>query len=165
MLIELTRYSSQKYDTLGLLFIDSEFIAYTIEDEYRTKKVFGETRIPEGEYQIDLRAEGGFHNRYLDKYGSNFHKGMLCIHNAKDWKIVTCSMEFQYCLFHIGNKEKDTAGCVLVGNQSTQNLTTGGSIGNSASAYKRFYPIVRDSLLKGEKVKFRITDYENKINI
>ena len=136
MTIELMRYSSQKDDTLGLLFIDSKFICYTVEDEYRAKKVYGETRVPQGEYNVNLRDVGGFHNRYLKKYGKNFHKGMLCISNRPDWKIVKDNMEFQYILFHCGNTEKDSHGCLLVGGSATQNVTKNGFIGNSRSAIR-----------------------------
>ena len=60
--------------TNGMLFIDGVFECYTLEDEYRDVKVMHETCIPEGEYEIKLRTEGGFHNRYLKRYGADFHK-------------------------------------------------------------------------------------------
>jgi hypothetical protein len=153
MILELKTYSFGKDCTLGLFFINGVFQVYTIEDEYRDVKVPGETCIPDGEYDVKLRAEGGYHNRYLQEYGASFHKGMLCIHNAPDWKIITPTMEFQYILFHAGNTQKHTDGCVLWGNTSKENLTGEGFIGDSKTAYKRVYPIIRDALLKGEEVK------------
>ena len=62
--LELYRYSSQKDSTLGLLFITDyetnkkEFLCFTLEDEKRDVKVYGETRIPKGEYEVVLREYG-----------------------------------------------------------------------------------------------------------
>lgn len=143
MKLRILRYSSGVNDTLGMLFIDDKFSCYTLEDEYRTKKVYGKTRIPEGSYEIKLRKTGGFHQRYLKKFGSGFHKGMLQIINVPN---------FKYVLIHIGNKEDDTAGCLLVGNTSKQNITDVGFIGQSTSAYKRIYSQIVKAIENKEKI-------------
>ncbi len=39
------RYNSEEDYTDGLLFVDDKFECYTIEDEERAQKVYGETRI------------------------------------------------------------------------------------------------------------------------
>ena len=66
---EVLRISSQKDSTSGLLFEVNNgkrtFLCYTLEDEQRDVKVWGETRIPAGTYKLGLRTEGGFHNPYL----------------------------------------------------------------------------------------------------
>jgi len=68
MELEVLRFSSQADCTNGLLFeitdLGKRFLCYTLEDEHRALKVKGETRIPEGKYEIKLRKEGGFHSRY-----------------------------------------------------------------------------------------------------
>ena len=79
MILELLRISSQEDSTNGVLFAvndngDREFLCYTLEDEYRERKVKGETRIPAGEYAITLRDYGGFHNRYAGRF-PEMHKG------------------------------------------------------------------------------------------
>lgn len=141
MEFEVLRFSSQKKSTLGLLFQITEtgktFLAYTLEDEARTEKVWGDTRIPAGKYKLGLRTEGGFHRNYLLKYGSTFHKGMIHVLNVPG---------FEFILWHIGNDEDDTAGCLLVGDESIQNLTRNGFIGKSANAYERIYPIVAKAI-------------------
>jgi len=155
MELEVLRFSSQKDSTLGILSDitnDRKFMCFTLEDEYRTLKVKGETRIPAGRYEIKLRTEGGFHERYLEKFGMAFHKGMLWIQNVPN---------FEYVLIHIGNKEDDTAGCLLVGNTSQQNITEDGFIGGSTSAYKRIYPTIVEELLNGKKVFITYKDYDN----
>lgn len=82
MRLELYRYSSQKDSTLGLLFLVNDetnkksFLCFTLEDEKREVKVYGETRIPEGTYQIKYRKEGGHHIKYSKRFES-IHRGML----------------------------------------------------------------------------------------
>ena len=96
MEIKLIRYNSENDYTDGILFIDDNFICYTIEDEARTVKKYAETRIPEGQFSIKLRTEGRFHDNYTKKFGSDFHKGMLCITNKPDWKLEAKGLSFQY---------------------------------------------------------------------
>ena len=152
MRIDLIRYNSTNNYTDGMLLIDGKFQCYTIEDEGRTKKMYGETRIPNGYYDVTFRKEGRFHNKYTNKF--DFHKGMLLISNAPDSKLVTKNMEFQYILIHIGNTDKDTAGCILVGQQANSDRNL---IGQSTIAYKKFYPIIADALEKGEEVKIHVS--------
>lgn len=66
MKLEVLRFSSGEDSTSGLLFDVSngrEFLAYTLEDEYRDSKKYGETRIPAGTYKIQFRTVGGFQDR------------------------------------------------------------------------------------------------------
>ena len=62
MKLEVLRISSQKDSSSGILFDVSNgkrsFLCYTIEDEQRDVKVYGETRIPPGTYQ-DLNISYG----------------------------------------------------------------------------------------------------------
>lgn len=147
MNIDVVRYNSQEGFTDGLMLINGEFQVHTLEDEFRSKKVFGETRIPKGRYKVALRTEGGFHNRYLNKYGKDFHKGMLHVLDVPN---------FEYILIHVGNSDDDTAGCLLVG--MTNSADDAAFIGGSTSAYKKIYPIVRDAILKGEDVYINYYD-------
>ena len=107
MKYEVLRISSGKDSTSGLLFeIDrgkGTFLAYTLEDEQRDVKVWGETRIPAGTYKLKLRTEGGFHSRYLAKYSADFHKGMIWVQDVPG---------FEYILWHTGNTDEHTAGIV-----------------------------------------------------
>ena len=72
MKLEVLRISSEADSTSGLLFDVTyfrKFLCYTLEDEYREEKIKGETRIPAGTYQVVLRKSGGFHNKYVKRYG------------------------------------------------------------------------------------------------
>ncbi len=147
MEIDIVRYNSQDDFTDGLFIINGNFKVHVLEDEFRTKKVYGKTRIPNGRLKLELRTEGGFHNRYLKKFGSEFHKGMLWIKDVPG---------FEYVLIHIGNDNDDTAGCLLVG--MSNNADDAGRIGGSTIAYKKIYPEIRDAILSGEEVYINIYD-------
>lgn len=147
------RYSSQKESTLGLLFDvtdERKFLAFTLEDEFRTVKEYGETRIPAGVYPLGLRVEGGFHARYSQRYPS-IHLGMIQILEVPNFTNV---------LVHVGNKDDDTAGCLLVGNTAQQNITEEGFIGASSSAYKRIYLPMAQAILSGEDCTIEYIDYD-----
>ena len=157
--LEVLRYSSGADSTLGLLFINDangrEFLAYTLEDEWREEKVSAETRIPEGTYDIKLRTEGGFHNRYSAKFGTPWHRGMLHVQDVPG---------FEYILIHTGNTDEHTMGCLLVADSSTQNITKDGFVGASVSAYKRIYPDLAQWLVDGNKLSITYIDYDNTLN-
>ena len=140
MELEVVRYNTKADYTDGLLFVNNKFECYTLEDEARTVKVYGETCIPDGTYPIKLRTVGGFNDRYLKKFGSDFHKGMLWVKDVPN---------FEYILIHIGNTDDDTAGCLLVGTTADKNK---GFIGASTGAYKDLYPKVLEALQRGEEV-------------
>ena len=151
MKINLIRTQFGDDATNGLIFIDEVFECFSLEDQYQDKKVYGETCIPEGTYPVEFRKEGGFHNRYSAKY--DFHKGMLEIKNIPNFKWV---------LFHLGNTDENTAGCVLVGDtQQDLDVSKDGFIGSSGNAYKKFYPKVATALENGESVSLIVS----KINI
>ena len=147
MKINLIRTQFGNDATNGLLFIDEVFECFTLEDQYQDKKIFGETCIPEGTYPVEFRKEGGFHNRYSTKY--DFHKGMLEIKDIPNFKWV---------LFHLGNTDENTAGCVLVGDtQQDLDVSKDGFIGSSGNAYKKFYPKVATALENGESVSLIVS--------
>ena len=156
MMLQVLRFSSQADDTLGLLFDvtdpeDRNFLCYTLEDEARTVKKYGETRIPSGTYPIKLRTEGGFHSRYSKKFPS-MHRGMLHVQNVPG---------FEYILIHIGNDDDDTAGCLLLGDQQRQNVTQSGKILSSTDAYRRVYQHVIAAIDRGEDVAIMYVDLDD----
>ena len=149
------RFSSEADSTNGLLFdntsMGKRFLCYTLEDEARVLKVKGETRIPAGRYKIELRKEGGFHEKYSKKY-AGIHRGMLH---------VTDVPGFEYILIHTGNTDEHTAGCLLVADSQENNqLLPDGFIGKSVNAYKRIYPAIAKAIEQGEEVYITYQDYD-----
>ena len=156
MKLEVLRFSSQNDSSLGLLFDVTngrKFLCFTLEDEARDTKVMKETRIPAGIYELKLRTEGGFHGRYAKKFGK-FHKGMIHVQNVPN---------FRWILWHTGNTDEHTAGCLLLGDTSQQNVSKEGFIGASTEAYKRVYPRIADAILSGDKVRVKYIDYDTAI--
>jgi hypothetical protein len=154
MKLEVIRFSSQNDSTLGLLFDVTngrKFLCFTLEDEDRETKIMSETRIPAGIYDLKLRTVGGFHSRYSKKYGS-WHKGMIHVQNVPN---------FRYILWHTGNNDEHTAGCLLLGDTSQQNISKEGFIGGSTSAYKRVYPIIAKALKSGKQVRVKYIDFDS----
>jgi len=158
MKYEVLRVSSGKDSTSGLLFeVDRgkrTFLAYTLEDEQRDVKVYGETRIPAGTYKLKLRTVGGFHTRYASKYG-DFHKGMIHVQDVPG---------FEFILWHTGNTDEHTAGCLILGNTQTNNrIAKDGFIGSSVDAYKFVYPRVQSAIEAGLDVEVTYIDYDGDV--
>ena len=154
MKLEVLRFSSGKDSTSGLLFDvsnDRQFLAYTLEDEYRDNKVYSETRIPAGTYKVRLRTEGGFHAKYSKRF-QDIHKGMLHIVDVPG---------FDYILIHCGNTDEHTAGCLLVGDTQHNNMVEeDGFIGRSTAAYKRIYPKIAKALEQDKEVTITYIDHD-----
>ena len=154
MKLEVLRFSSQKDSTNGILFDITDgrkFLCYTLEDEHRDVKEYGETRVPAGTYNITLRKVGGFHGRYLKKYGE-MHKGMLWVREVPN---------FEYILIHTGNTDEHTAGCLLLGDTQQTNFgESNGFVGSSVNAYKRVYPAIAEVLENGGDVTITYTNFD-----
>jgi hypothetical protein len=147
MIIDLIRTQFGSDATNGMIFLDGVFECFSLEDEYREQKIRGETCIPEGSYEVVLRKEGGFHQRYSSRY--SFHKGMLWVKSVPN---------FEWILFHLGNTDENTAGCILVGDtQQDLDVSKDGFIGSSGNAYKKFYPKVAEVLENGEEVTLNVS--------
>lgn len=151
MELEVLRFSSQEGSTLGILSDISgirSFLCFTLEDPWHMAKIAGQTRIPAGRYEIGLRKEGGFNDRYSRRF-EDIHIGMLWVMGVPDYRWI---------LIHCGNTDEDTAGCLLVGDTSQQNITEDGFIGGSTAAYKRIYPRIAEAVGMGESVFINYVD-------
>lgn len=135
MELTLDRYYKTNDFTVGRMSIDGVFECYTLEDEHREVKVMHETRIPSGRYEIKLRTFGGHHERYK-KFA--YHKGMLWLQDVP---------KFQHILIHIGNTDKDTSGCILVGRSVDLKK---GFLSSSTIAYEAMYKKVLKGLEQGK---------------
>lgn len=156
MKVTVKRFADNGNASLGLLYIDGIFQCFTVEDEERATKVYGETRVPNGVYKLSLRKSGRYHNKYKVRY-EGIHKGMLCVHNKPNWVLDNLGIKFQYILIHTGNTDKHTAGCLLL-NDAVSGQTFSGN--HSVDAYKRVYPIIADHLAAGGECTIEYTDIE-----
>lgn len=102
--------------------------------------------IPAYTYVLKLRAAGKKHAAYLDKYGPDFHKGMIEITGVPGREAI---------LFHVGNTIADSEGCSLCGEKAIdplQSLSRHWEVSRSRVAYEKVYPILRDAILAGPVV-------------
>jgi len=154
MLVKIERIAEDNLSTLGRLYVNGLGLCYTLEDAWHKSKIAGKTRIPAGTYKLGLRKVGGFNNRYqVDSRFKAIHKGMIEVLDVPNYK---------YILFHCGNTNKDTAGCILMGSSYTvRNLNTANEeyiVSRSAVAYKKVYPVIADELAQGNDVTLEIMD-------
>jgi hypothetical protein len=144
MKLTLLRFPSFKDSTLGGLLVNERFQCFTLEDEFREVKVPGETRIPAGTYRVALQTAGKMHEKYTTKYPE--HRGMLTLVSVPDFTSV---------MIHVGNTDRDSAGCILVGDMAMAN----GELGQSVVAYRKLYGMVSNAILAGEGATIEIRDY------
>lgn len=152
MILDLFRNKSKADSTRGKLEINSNDFCDTLEDEKRSVKVAGETRIPSGRYQIKKREVlSGLTKTYRSKHEwFDYHLQLLDVPN------------FNYVYIHIGNYDDDTDGCILLGRGFTD-YDDESAIWNSRKVFKEFYEIVSETLDKGEEVWITIYDHEDDI--
>jgi len=148
MHLEVLRYNTTRDSTLGVLYINGRFEAYTCEDTYRFEKVDGETRIPPGTYEVRLRNEGGMTAQYGKRFPA-IHRGMLWLQGVPG---------FTYVYIHIGNDAGDSHGCVLVGDAPNSATESAGFVSGSGKTYRRIYPPIADDIESGAGVQITIRD-------
>lgn len=138
--------------TIGNLSVDGHKVCNTLEDpdrelyqsftieEIKSKKVYGDTAIPIGTYEIDMNT---ISPKYSSKSWAACCKGKLPrLKNVKGYEGV---------LVHVGNSAKDTLGCILVGIYSG-----GNTINSSVKTFEHLYGIMKDAHDKGEKINLTI---------
>lgn len=136
------RTMSGKESTLGCFYIDSKPECFTLEDEYRDKKVKGQTRIPKGRYEVKFReVVSPLTKKYRDKFTwFTYHLEIIGVPN------------YNYVYIHIGNKDDHTDACLLLGDTLTNNQYEDGFLGKSTQAFERVYKKVSSVLRKGQRV-------------
>lgn len=137
MEITLKRVAKKDTYTIGKLYINGDYFCDTIEDTDRglkqsmdlseivKKKIKTKTAIPTGIYRVTTSV-----------VSNRFGKVKFYVDNCKGGRIprLLNVPGFDGVLIHAGNTEKDTEGCILLG----QNKVPGQVI-NSKETCKAFY--------------------------
>jgi len=134
--------------TASALYIDGAFCCFIVEDGHRDIKVHGQTRIPEGVYEVAQRKVGKFFTRYSKKFGHLFVPEIIGVPG------------FKYILFHMGNFITDTEGCLLCGQGIAFDENTGNFFvpaGFSTGAYLKLYKALSRAFTNSEAVQITIS--------
>lgn len=164
MKLLLIREFDSGTDTIGKLYWKDRRgevkYVYTMEDEYRTVKVPGDTRVPDGFYDIGFRKEGRIYNNYSKssieriRYFTQTY-GVPHVLNVKG---------FKYILIHIGNwADPDSEGCILVGMEANNSSIERGFIKESTIAFCYLLEALEQALKKNEKIILEIRDFDREI--
>ena len=138
--------------TIGNLYINGVLFSNTLEDKDRgltssmtleeisKKKIYGQTAIPSGTYEVKMTYSNRLHSRaYAKKYDGKLPE----LINVKGYEGVR---------IHPFNKAQETLGCLSVGKNNIKGAVT------NATAY--FYILVDNYILpaikRGEKITITI---------
>lgn len=146
------KYKKATY-TIGRLYVNGEFLCNTLEDKDRGLsdedsldkikkiKVPSETAIPTGTYKITLNVVSPSFSKKV--YYKNFCGGRL--------PRLLGVKGFEGILIHKGNSDKDSAGCILVGDN-----TMVGKVLNSQNRFEQLYKLMNEANKKGEDITIEI---------
>lgn len=141
MKLELKRRFLGESYTIGSLLIDGKKFCDTLEDKVRDlnkngvfdgdeKKVYGETAIPYGTYDVVV------------DYSPKFKRELPRLQNVR---------HFEGILIHRGNTAEDSAGCILVGENKVK-----GKVINSTPYEKELVRILKEAQDRKEPITIKI---------
>lgn len=142
MEIRINRIASKEDYTIGKLYINGTYFCDTLEDtdrgladtmtinEILAKKVKAQTAIPTGKYDIIL------------SFSPRFKRVLPLLLSVKGYEGVR---------IHPGNTNKDTEGCLLVGENKAK-----GQVLNSRATFERLMAILLECEKRKEKVTITI---------
>lgn len=127
--------------TIGRLYVNNEFFSNTLEDKIidkdksgafdnGEKKVYGESAIPYGKYKVIYN--------WSPKFGRNLPRLLDVPH-------------FEGILIHSGNTAKDSAGCILVGKNTSK-----GMLSESRYTSDKLNEIIDAAQKRGEEITIEI---------
>lgn len=142
------RYPKETY-TIGIIYVNEAVLCNSLEDRDRglwvydsletivAKKVYGETAIPKGRYEVTLDVISPKYSQisYYRKLTGGYMPRLLNVPG------------FEGILIHPGNGPEDTLGCILPGKNTVK-----GKVTNSRYWFEKLYKLMKDEHAKGEKI-------------
>lgn len=130
MELKLIRREFTDKNTIGELHVNGQFECYTLEDCVRAEKIAGRTAIPAGTYDVVI------------DFSQRFQRLLPHLLNVPGFEGVR---------IHPGNTDKDTEGCILVGQTKGQDF-----VGNSKLAFEALFAKLQ-GIPATEKITLEIT--------
>lgn len=142
------RYKKGTY-TIGLMYVNGVFFCNTLEDTdrglkqtdhpdlIRMRKVYGETAIPTGTYNVRMDIVS-------QKYKQVAWYNNLCKGRMPRLEKVP---GFEGILIHPGTTALDTLGCILVGENKAK-----GKLFNSRATFQRLYALMQAAYDKKQAI-------------
>lgn len=154
--MKLTLYRKYKLSTytIGKLYINGQYFCDTIEDrdrglrqdmpieQIKKIKIKNETAIPTGTYEITLNVVSPKYEKVPWYYTNLRHGRVPRLLDVPGYEGV---------LIHAGNTAKDSAGCILVGENKVK-----GQVINSRQTLKKLYALMIDAYIRGENISIEI---------
>lgn len=170
--IKVLREPSTKEYTLSEFFIEDIRYGVGIEDEHRDEKKFGETRIPNGTYEIELTDSPKFSKEYFVDAEGYLSRTKSPRFN-KPHQLITLKNvpNFSRVLWHWGNTDLDTDACYIVGSyhgsmkvkRNGKEEMTMASLASRVK-YLEIYPIIFQMIRKNNREgKKTFVSYADKI--
>jgi hypothetical protein len=133
LLLERTTYTDNS--TIGKLYINGVFQCFTLEDKDRNleqqgEKVYGETAIPRGKYDVVIT------------YSKRFRTELPLLVDVP---------QFEGIRIHPGNFSGDTEGCILVGSGTAPDR-----LFNSRAAFNALFQRLEVAYAKGEEITIEV---------
>lgn len=133
----LTRFKEGDNFTIGQLSVDGDDQCFTLEDkdrhlekvpliQYHEVKVQNQTAIPRGRFQIDLRESPH-------------------LQETVPW--LRDVPGFKWVYIHQGNTDKDTDGCILVGDNWADDW-----VSNSRATFAKLFNKIVAAINRGDEV-------------
>lgn len=161
MKLKLERiYTCKKY-TIGKFYINDEYFCDTIEDcdrgltkcmsdsEIEKKKIYGETAIPIGVYDVTMKEKSPKFSNF-----SKYKWAKICNGYLPRLKNVP---GFDGILIHVANKAEDILGCIGVGENKVK-----GQVINSTITFNKLIPILQEADKNNENIEIEISQKYNK---
>lgn len=142
------KYKKETY-TIGNLYVDGEWFCNSLEDkdrglsqtmpleEIKRLKVYGETAIPTGRYEVRMDIVSPKYNG-VKWYKDNFGGRMPRLESVKG---------FSGILIHSGNTALDSNGCILVGMNKAK-----GKVLDSRATFQKLWKILEQARKAGKTI-------------
>lgn len=139
MELKLNRIFLGSSATIGELLVNDKYLCDTLEDRVRPEgeKVYGETAIPEGTYEVKLT------------HSPRFKKILPEILNVPNFSGIR---------IHTGNSSKDTEGCIIVGTWDGEKEDW---VGSSKIAFDKLMSLLEKATNNKEKVTITVKSLLN----